>query len=149
MEAFSQIVQVLSVFVGAISVIVGVVISIKSFNVTRAKDAEARRIEAIRPFLELRQKMYMEAVHAAAVLSNPDTHGEEEMKVARKRFRELYVSELSMVESPEVEAQMVELAKKIDPELTEFTPAQDAAYKLSHALRNSFIESWGVDSEKK
>jgi hypothetical protein len=127
-----------------LSVIVGVVVSVLSFNQTRQKEAEARKVEASKPFLELRQKLYGEAVKAAAVLANPDTHSAEELAMAKKRFRELYVSELSMVEAPEVEANMVALAQRIDPELTTFTPAQEAAYALAHALRDSFTAAYGV-----
>jgi hypothetical protein len=126
------------------SVVLGVVVSVFSFNWTREKEAETRRIEASKPFLDLRQKLYMEAVKAAAILSTPDGRTEEEMRGARRRYRELYVAELSMVESPEVERQMVELAKRIDPGLIPLNPAQQAAYDLAHALRNSFVESWGV-----
>jgi hypothetical protein len=128
-----------------LSVVVGVVITILSFNFTRQKEAEARQVESARPFLQLRQNLYTEAVKAAAILANPDTHTQEELAAAKKRFRELYVSELSMVEAPEVETKMVALAAQIDPELTKFTPAQDAAYALAHALRDSFVASWGVE----
>jgi hypothetical protein len=87
-------------------------------------------------------------VKAAAVLANPDTHTPEELTAAKKRFRELYVSELSMVEAPEVESKMVALARQIDPELTTFTPAQQAAYDLAHALRASFTAAYGVDDKR-
>ena len=130
--------------VQVLSVVAGVVVSVLSFNATREKEAEARRIEASKPFLDLRQKLYMEAVKAAAILSTPDGRTQEEMRAARRRFRELYVAELSMVESPEVERQMVELAKGIDPGLIPLNPAQQAAYSLAHSLRDSFVASWGV-----
>lgn len=129
------------------SVLVAVVISVLSFNQTRQKEAEARKAEAVKPFLELRQRLYGEAVKAAAVLTNPDTHTPEELVAAKKRFRELYVSELSMVEAPEVESKMVELANHIDPELIKLTPAQQAAYDLAHALRTSFTAAYGVDGQ--
>ena len=131
-----------------ISVVAGVVISVESFSASREKEAETRQLEAARPFLQLRQNLYTEAVKAAAVLVNSATHSEEEIQAARKRFRDLYVAELSMVEAPGVEGQMVELAKLIDKEITEFTPAQDAAYKLSHALRDSFVASWQIPARR-
>jgi hypothetical protein len=127
-----------------LSVVVGVVIAVLSFNATRIKEAEALRLEAAKPFLQLRQNVYTEAVKAAAVLSNPETHTPDEISKAKKRFRELYVAELSMVESKQVEKNMVALAKVIDPPLASFTPAQKAAYDLSHSLRDSFISSWGI-----
>jgi len=133
--------------VQVISIIVGVVISIVSLNATREKDANARALEARKPFLELRQKLYLEALAAAGVLTNPQVHSTTEMENARKRFRELYVAELSMVESMDVEGEMVKLAMAIDPDLLKLTPDQDAAYKLAHTLRDSFIRSWGLTLE--
>jgi len=147
METIARTVQVLSV-------VVGVVISVLSFTATRDKEvvarqmeAEARRFEASKPFLELRQKLYMEAVKAAAVLANREGYSQNEIAAAKKRFRELYVAELSMVESEAVETRMVELATKIDPSLTPLNPTQRAAYDLAHALRDSFVVAWGVDQK--
>jgi hypothetical protein len=145
MELVAKTVQV-------VSVVVGVVISVLSFNaarndelVAREKEVAARRLEAVKPFLELRQKVYMEALKTAAVLTEPEGYyTQKELSEAKRRFRALYVAELSMVESKEVEAQMVQLAKKIDPRLRTLTDAQQAAYDLSHALRDSFVASWGI-----
>jgi hypothetical protein len=146
METLAKTVQVVSVVVGVVSVVVGVVISVLSFNDARAKEVEARRIEAVRPFLEARQKLYMEAVKTAAVLAEPEGYyTQQELGEAKRRFRALYVAELSMVESPQVEAQMVRLAEKIDQRLKSLTEAQKAAYDLAHALRDSFVASWGID----
>ena len=108
-----------------------------------------RNREAAKPFLKLRQKRYLEILHIAAILSDSKdskSYAETEIKAAKKRFRELYVAELSMVESEEVESCMVELAKEIDPELAppKFTPTQRKAYDLAHALRDSFVKSWGI-----
>jgi hypothetical protein len=96
----------------------------------------------MRPFFEQRQKLYMEAVHAAAVLGNPDVHANDELTAAKKRFRQLYVAELSMVESKAVEGDMVKLAGAVDPSLLKFTPAQQSAYDLAHSLRGSFVSNW-------
>jgi hypothetical protein len=137
METIAKTVQV-------VSVVVGVVISVLSFNATREKEAEARRIEASKPFLELRQELYMEAVKAAVVLANREGYSEQELASAKRRFRELYVAELSMVESPDVEARMVELAARTDPSLRPLNPGQRAAYDLAHALRDSFVAAWGA-----
>src|SRR5262245_3933488 len=49
-----------------------------------------------------------------------------------------------MVEAPEVEHAMVELAKTIDPHFASLTPGQVAAYNASHAFRDSFVAEWGV-----
>lgn len=98
-----------------ISVVVGVVISVLSFNTARESEARARELEAARPFYTLRQSLYAEAVKAAGVLANPEVHTRDELTKSRTRFRELYVAELSMVEAPAVEAKMKALAGQIDP----------------------------------
>jgi hypothetical protein len=139
--------ELLATTIQVVSVVVGVVISVLSFNETRVKDSEARELEAAKPFYTLRQNLYAEAVKEAGVLSNPEVHTQDEIAKSRKRFRELYVAELSMVEAPEVEAQMMALAKQIDPELLKMNDAQSAAYALAHALRDTFTYSWKVRSK--
>lgn len=137
-------IKTISVLVGVVVSVAGVIISVLSFNATRDKESEARQAEAARPFLELRQKLYLETVKTAGVLSNPEVHTADEMAAAKKRFRQLYVAELSMVEAFNVEAQMVVFAQKIDPDLQKLTDAQRSALALSHALRDSFADAWGV-----
>jgi hypothetical protein len=139
--------EIVATTVQVMSVVVGVVISVMSFNVTRQKEAEARELEAAKPFYTLRQTLYSEAVKAAGVLANPEVHTKEEIAKSRTRFRELYVAELSMVEAPEVEANMKALAASVDPELLKLTTAQKAAYDLAHALGNTFAHSWKVKNE--
>src|SRR5262245_3694321 len=76
METLAKTVQVLSV-------VVGVVISVLSFNTTREKEAEARRIEASKPFLQLRQSLYMEAIKSAAILANREGYSPKELASAK------------------------------------------------------------------
>ncbi len=130
-----------------VSVVVGVVISVLSFNATRDKEAEARELEAAKPFYTLRQSLYAESVKAAGILSNPEVHSKDELAKARTRFRELYVAELSMVEAVEVEGKMKALAAQIDPALLSMTEAQKAAYELAPSLRDSFAHSWKVKNK--
>jgi hypothetical protein len=106
LETISKMVQVLSV-------VAGVVISVLSFNGAREAearalqaDAEKREVEAAKSFLDLRQRLYLDAVQQAAVLSNPEVHSSQELLAAKKRFRELYVAELSMIEGIGVEEMM-------------------------------------------
>ncbi|MFM0385872.1 hypothetical protein [Paraburkholderia dipogonis] len=125
-----------------VSVVAGVVISVLSFNDTRIKEAEARQIEAAKPFYTLRQNLYAEALKEAGILSNPNVHTPADLAKARTRFAELYVAELSMVEDRCVESEMVELTRQIYPELQHLNPAQSATYHLAHAIRDSFTQSW-------
>lgn len=128
-----------------LSVVVGVVVSVLSFNAAREKEAEARKLEAAKPGLELRQNTYKDVVKTVAILVNPDDYTAAELTAAKQRFRALYVAELSMVESGAVESRMFALAKVIDPPLASMTPGQTAAYNLAHALRDSFVSFWGIE----
>ncbi len=156
--------QELATLIQVLSIIVASVLSIWSFNGARKKEAEARiveaqkyeqqrtddarrqRIEAAKPFLEMRQQKYMEAIKVAGVLASPDVHTAEEIKVAEKRFSELYWAELSLVEARNVESSMVMLAGSLG-KYSQPTPRQQAALKLAHDLRDSLVESWGVDEQ--
>ena len=145
LETAAKLVQVLAV-------VSGVVVSVLSFNGARLKEAEARqkeaqtrRIEAGKPFVELRQKLYRETLQNAAILANADIHTVEEVNTARKRFRSLYVAELSMVENAKVAGAMVQLAKAVDPQLVNMSEKQRAALSLAHIIGASFVESAGAD----
>src|SRR5688500_19358860 len=80
-------VQTFATLIQVLAVVAGVVISILSFNYTRDRELqvraaeaeryknqredeqERRRVEAAKPFLEMRQEKYMEAIKVAGVLS--------------------------------------------------------------------------------
>lgn len=155
--------------VQVVCVVAGVVISALSFNGAREKEAlareaeaktkefelkkyfdertdeaEKRQAEAAKPFLELRQELYLETVQVAGVLANPNDHSEEELKKAAARFRQLYVSELSLVEGLGVEQGMMTLAEAVQDKIVNFDDKQTAAYNLAHALRDSLVKSWGI-----
>ena len=138
LETISKVIQVLAV-------VAGVVVSVLSFNDSRIKEsaareaeAKTRRIEALAPFYQLRQERYVEISKVAAILSDVELYEEQEIKEAKRRFRALYIAELSMVESGSVESSMKEFARSVSPELLSFSESQISAYKLSHALRDSF-----------
>lgn len=160
----SSRVQEFATLIQVISVLVASVLSIWSFNDARKKEAEARiiesqkyqqqredearrqRIEAAKPFLEIRQQKYMEAIKVAGVLANPQDHTPEEIKAAEKRFGELYWAELSLVEARNVESSMVKLANSLG-KFSNVTPQQQAVIDLAHGLRDSLVKSWGVDEQ--
>lgn len=58
------------------------------FVATQSSQAETKRIEATRPFLERQLKLYTEATQAAATLSTSKDVGE--IEVASKKFWSLY-----------------------------------------------------------
>jgi nitrate/TMAO reductase-like tetraheme cytochrome c subunit len=125
--------------VQVVSIVAGVLFSVYSFNLTNQKETEARIAEAQNPLYELRRKVYVETVKTAAIIATPTDHTPEEVSQAMRRFRELYIAELSMVEDAAVATNMFDLAQKVDASLAHLTPAQNAALNLSHALRDSYI----------
>ena len=135
LELLAQTIQV-------VSVVIGVVISVLNFSETQRREGILRQAQIDKPFLELKQKVYLDAVRTTAKLVTYES-GSPAFEAARDRFRELYIAELSMVETPEVAAKMVDLANEIDQDLLKLTPAQRGALNLSHALRDSFRTSGG------
>lgn len=131
--------ELLASTVQVVSVVSGVVISVLSFNATRDKESEARKIEAEKPFVELQRKIYLETVQTAAIIANPDGRSTDELLKAKRRFRELYVAELTMVEDRNVEQGMVALAAAVDPDLRNLTPGQRAALDLAKALSSAYV----------
>jgi hypothetical protein len=154
-KLIAQLAQVLAV-------VVGVVISVRTFTASRERESAERRAEAKKqrfemqkyreqrdsearhPYVELRQKLYLDAIHAAAVLANPSLHDDSQIATARTRFWELYWGELSLVEGHSVEKAMIELGTLLEPSLDP-TAAQEATYHLSHKLRDSLKKTWGID----
>jgi hypothetical protein len=130
LELLAQTIQV-------VSIVVGVVISVLNFSETQRREGVLRQAETDKPFLLLKQKVYLDAVRTTAKLVT-STPGTPAFTKARDRFRQLYIAELSMVETPEVAGKMVDLANEIDQNLLQLTPAQRGALNLSHALRDSF-----------
>ena len=130
--------ELLASTVQVLSVVAGVVVSVLSFNSTRLKEAEARALEADKPFVELRRSTYLDAVKTAAVIANPEGRSPEELTNAKRRFRDLYVAELTMVEDTAVEGKMVQLAEAVDPDLRNLSEAQRAALGLARALKAGY-----------
>ena len=133
--------------IATISVIAGVVLTVMNLKLAREKEAESRKIEAAKPFLELRQKLYLDALNNASILASKDLHTEEEVKQAKKRFSELYWGELSLIEESSIEGKMIALAR-CENMTDSITPTQKASYAMAHAMRESLVKSWGVDTAK-
>ena len=135
--------------VQVLSVVAGVVISVLSFNAARLKEAEARALEADKPFVELRRCVYLEAVKTVAIIANPEGRTQDELDKAKRRFRELYVAELTMVEDSDVASRMVSLAQAVDPELINLSPQQVAALQLAQALKAGYTNPHAVAGPRK
>ncbi|WPU93403.1 hypothetical protein SNE25_29215 [Mucilaginibacter sabulilitoris] len=156
-ETFKTIANVIS----TISIVLGIVISVMEFSRAKEKeaesrkkevelskiDAESRKIEAAKPFLELRQKLYLDALYNASILASKTQHTEAEVINATKRFAELYWGELSLIEEKSIEGGMMAIAKAEN--IDSFaSPTRQSTYQLAHAMRESLIKSWGIDSVK-
>lgn len=158
LETISSLIQV-------VSVVAGVVISVLSFNQAREQEAKTReleikkyndqrndelrrqRIEAAKPFLDMRQKRYADAIQQAGILANPDTHTKAELDKAKQRFQELYWADLGLVEDSSVAGAMFDLSQKLGLN-SEPTDAQRLSLDLAHKLRDSLLDSWGIGKEK-
>jgi len=110
------------------------------FSNQRAQ-AETRRIEATKPFLDRQLKLYTEATQAAATIATSDS--KDEIIAAQKRFWSLYWGELALVEDKRVEAAMVQLGQALEKGATG-KEVQGLSLRLAHACRDSLAESWGV-----
>jgi hypothetical protein len=143
----SEKLKSLATFVTTISVIAGIVLSVMNFRIAKEKEAESRKIEAAKPFLELRQKLYLEALKSASILASKHLHTEDEIIAARKRFSELYWGELSLIEEHSIERGMMGVARA-ENLLDTFFTTQSKTYELAHAMRESLVNSWGVDTSK-
>lgn len=134
-------------FISTISIVVGIVLSVMNFRIAKEKEVESRKIEAARPFLELRQKLYLDALNNASILASKELHTEEEVTKARKRFSELYWGELSLIEEKSIEQMMMAVASA-EHLNDSVTATQGAVYSLAHKMRESLVKSWGIDTAK-
>lgn len=130
-------VKVLSILGGVIAFCWGVI----QFVAAQNAQAETRRIEATKPFLERQLKLYTEATQAAATLAT--SKKDDELDAASKKFWSLYWGELALVEDKRVEAAMVQLGRSLEAGSVG-QKLQQNSLALAHACRDSLAESWGV-----
>src|SRR5271169_4609926 len=92
-DNWASLATIVGTSISVIATVVGAVISVRSSNRTRRKEAEARnhtlqeearvrRLEAAKPFFQLRQELYMEALKAAGILANPKDRTPAELAAA-------------------------------------------------------------------
>jgi hypothetical protein len=131
-------IKTLSTFGAALAFAWGVFQFITSQNA----QAETRRIEATKPFLDLQLKLYTEATKVAATMATSTVPAD--VDTATKRFWALYYGELSLVEDAKVESAMVAIKMALDQGKTGQDLA-DLSLKLAHTVRDSLANSWGVE----
>jgi hypothetical protein len=125
----------------------------------RNKQAETRRIEATRPYLERQLKLYTEATRVASRIATADydsSHdapddfsindvSDETVSInPLARFWELYWGELALVEDRRVEGAMKAFGDALIANASADT-LQRLSLSLAHACRESLAESWGVE----
>jgi hypothetical protein len=104
--------------------------------------AETRRIEATKPFLDLQLKLYTEATQVAATIATSTNPADVDKAV--KRFWALYWGEMSLVEDTRVESAMVAIKFALEQGKTGQELTQQSL-ALAHAIRESLANSWGVE----
>jgi hypothetical protein len=111
------------------------------FLATQRGQADTRRIEATRPFLDRQLLLYTEATQAAATLATATDA--KSLASAEEKFWSLYWGALALVEDKKVEGAMVLLGNALRSG-QKGAQLQPLSLGLAHACRDSLAESWGV-----
>jgi hypothetical protein len=111
------------------------------FLLTQRGQAETRRVEATRPFLDRQLTLYTDATRAAATMATSTSP--EEIAAAKNKFFLLFWGELVMVEDRDVETAMVEFRDALN-QGKEGAELEQFSLRLARACRNSLARSWGV-----
>ncbi len=110
------------------------------------RQAETRRVEATRPYLDRQLALYTEATRSTATIAT--SKDAKEVEKATKRFEELYWGELALVEHGAVASAMVAFRSALVAK-----QPQDAlaplALDLAHACRDELALSWGTEAWKR
>ncbi len=125
-----------------IGAVIAFIWGVYQFISNQRSQAETRRIEATRPFLDRQLTLYTVATQVAATISTSSS--KEEIDSAKQRFWSLYWGELALVEDKGVEAAMVQLGNALKQGKVG-KDVQTLSLNLAHACRESLAKSWGVD----
>jgi hypothetical protein len=128
-------------WIGVLIALGGFLWGVTNFMLTARIQAEARRLEARKVFLDRQLKLYTEATQVAATMAT--TTDAEKLAKAEERFWELYWGELSMVENRAVEGAMVGIRNCLASNCTQ-ADLQQKALALAKACRDSLNQSWGI-----
>jgi hypothetical protein len=156
-ERILTLVQVLFPMVAAIATAIWAVNGYLGEQQKNREQQEVARIgrlsEARKPFYELQLKAYTNVAEVAGRLAAIEEKSKvsEEWMAARKRFYELYWSELSMVEDEIVKNQMVKIEPIVrNPETAPNNRFEltERVYCLAAILKLSIASNWEVDFTK-
>jgi len=115
--------------------------AIYTYSETSRINAETRKVESAKPYLEKQLKLYTEATKVVAAIST--SNNTEFVNQSKQRFLELYWGELGMVERSKVTAAMVAFKKALDNQQEQEVLAS-LSLNLAHACREELSESWNT-----
>jgi hypothetical protein len=151
----TPLVTILTTIVGALWAFWLFTVSQRQKNTADAEDAarraETRKLESQKPFLELKLKIYVEATQIMGALIGEPVNTPAWMASYRK-FWSFYWSELSMVESEEIEQIMIKLGDAVkeyhdsDGERAKLK-LRNRSYELAHQIRTEIELAWGADTQ--
>lgn len=109
-----------------------------------ADTAQARLIEAQKPFLDKQLELYVRASKAVGTLitAEKNVSADSPWATAEREFLSLFWAELPMVENTGVETAMVNVRDSLVT--GEKSQLEKRAYCLGHAIRQSIEEGWKV-----
>jgi len=111
------------------------------FSANQTSQAETRRIEATRPFLDRQLKLYTDATQSTATIATSASAAD--VAASTLRFWSLYWGELALVEDKRVEGAMVQFGSALNRKADK-SELQQLSLALARACRDSLSESWGV-----
>ncbi|HEX5171977.1 MAG TPA: hypothetical protein VFW11_22515 [Cyclobacteriaceae bacterium] len=147
--------------IGPALVLAGIIVGIIQFKQNATADRTARngqynmtlaqaQREAKKPFYERQFSLYLEAADVTSRIANPINEDDRGKAVAR--FWQLYWGQLAVVESAEVATAMVHFKEVLENDAltgdARRTELSLKAYELAHQCRDSFIDSWKVETEE-
>ncbi len=118
---------------------------IYTYSDAARQQAETRRIEAARPFLDKQLSLYTEVTQVTAVIATSTVI--TDVTTAKQRFYELYWGELALVERGKVVQAMIKFREALDNNHTK--DLARLSLDLAHACREELATSWGVDNWKR
>jgi hypothetical protein len=139
--------------IGALSVLVGIMVSVESIvGARRAEDITRKREDATRqqalrqPSLDLRREQYLDIV---ATLGKLAAQGQDQdtLDKAKRRFWELYWADLSLVEDGKIKKAMQDLGTILKDDGPASSRFQQATYRFSLLIRKR-IEKVEEDAKK-
>jgi hypothetical protein len=111
------------------------------------REAQVALVEAQRPFLEKQQELYFETARVTGAMGHTALDAKE-WRPLEDRFYALYWGELSLVESKDVEARMIDVEAKVRAYKEHLDGSASALNKaslcLAHVMRRDIQTGWGL-----